>query len=384
MKKVLYISFIVILVLSLCPIMSYATFDSDVWADSDAVLEKYNQTKYSTSYQEEDDIPCQTFWLSDEEAYIAQRIDLKEPADIISFGCGGTGKLTISVYEYDNCVADSVENAAIDTKEVDVKHSGWRTCIELKETIPAGSYVIKLTTTTPAQFWIAVSPYLEEMKPETNEIEYDTEIDSAADVVSCSVSFSTYLSKNAKLMFLENTTFTAGEDVTVSASGSEKDWVGLYKKGENPDAENGGVASIYWAYVSDFKGGSLALNNASNNLSTRPDGADFANGLPVGEYTINLFAEDSYNVIKSIDITVSAKTPAPTKSPATETPSASATPTATSAGNTNSYASDKVADKNASDDSSNTGLIASIIAVSVAVIVLVAAIVFAVKKSKKD
>ena len=47
MKKVLYISFIVILVLSLCPIMSYATFDSDVWADSDAVLEKYNQTKYS-------------------------------------------------------------------------------------------------------------------------------------------------------------------------------------------------------------------------------------------------------------------------------------------------------------------------------------------------
>ena len=127
-----------------------------------------------------------------------------------------------------------------------------------------------------------------------------------------------------------------------------------------------------------------ALNNASNNLSARPDGADFANGLPVGEYTINLFAEDSYNVIKSIDITVSAKTPAPTKSPATETPSASATPTATSAGNTNSYASDKVADKNAPDDSSNTGLIASIIAVSVAVIVLVAAIVFAVKKSKKD
>lgn len=371
MKKVLYISFVVILILSLCPIMSYATFDSDVWTDSDAVLEKYNRIKYSTSYQEEDDIPCQTFWLSDEEAYIAQRIDLKEPADIISFGCGGTGKLTISVYEYDNCVADSIENAAIDTKEVDVKHSGWRTCIELKETIPTGSYVVKLTTTTPAQFWIAVSPYLEEMKPETNEIEYETDIDSAADTVNCSVSFSTYLSKNAKLIFLEDTMFTAGEDITVSASGSEKDWVGLYKKGENPDIDNGGVGSIYWAYVSDFKGGSIALNNASNNSSVRPDGADFTNGLPAGEYTINLFAEDSYSVIKSIDITVSAKTPAPTNAPATETPSTSAT-LATTSDDANSYSS---------DDSSNTGLIIAIIAVIV--VALAVAIFFSVKKNKK-
>ena len=159
-------------------------------------------------------------------------------------------------------------------------------------------------------------------------------------------------------------------------------------------AEYGVTASAFWCgwegpQVWNLYDGPLTLGLVPRQyreirVKNLCDGADFANGLPVGEYTINLFAEDSYNVIKSIDITVSAKTPAPTKSPATETPSASATPTATSAGNTNSYASDNVADKNASGDSSNIGLIASIIAVSVAVIVLVAAIVFAVKKSKKD
>ena len=106
-------------------------------------------------------------------------------------------------------------------------------------------------------------------------------------------------------------TYYVGEDIIVSAFGTTStDWMGIYKKGETYDPTNGGAPSIYWGYLSDMTDLKLVINDTSkvhNNLngdSARSDAADYADGLPAGDYTVCLFKDDGYEVAASVDITV--------------------------------------------------------------------------------
>jgi len=112
-------------------------------------------------------------------------------------------------------------------------------------------------------------------------------------------------------IFTDGSTYYRGQDITVSAFGTTStDWIGIYKKGETYDPSEGGVASIYWAYISQMERLRLVINDTSKVNSnvgsegTRADAAKYANGLPAGEYTICLFKDDSYEVAASVDITV--------------------------------------------------------------------------------
>ena len=95
---------------------------------------------------------------------------------------------------------------------------------------------------------------------------------------------------------------------------SDKDWIGIYKKSEVANgattAPSGSVYSIYYAYPKDL-GTKFAINNTEivyNNVagenSPRSDWADFANGLPVGEYSILYLYNDGYTILDRVDIKV--------------------------------------------------------------------------------
>lgn len=74
--------------------------------------------------------------------------------------------------------------------------------------------------------------------------------------------------------------YTEGEAIMVTAAGTGSDWVGIYKKGENPGAE---AQSIRWYYVAqDGNMSGKAKNIFESENTLRPDLA----ALPAGEYTI--------------------------------------------------------------------------------------------------
>lgn len=93
-----------------------------------------------------------------------------------------------------------------------------------------------------------------------------------------------------KLVVPSKTTYSVGEDIIVRASGSGRDWVGIYRKGEVPSAT---VNSFYWYYVEDgahVSGKPFVIQNGfTNNRATV---------LPEGEYELILLANDGYEVIK--------------------------------------------------------------------------------------
>ncbi|MBQ1476522.1 MAG: cell wall-binding repeat-containing protein [Erysipelotrichaceae bacterium] len=92
--------------------------------------------------------------------------------------------------------------------------------------------------------------------------------------------------------------------VTVNGEFGPKDWVGIYKKGDhygdsNPksphyDAE--AVKSIFWYYISEEP-------NPTDILRTRNENEREADYGP-GEFTIYLFANGAYELITSVDVTV--------------------------------------------------------------------------------
>ncbi len=102
----------------------------------------------------------------------------------------------------------------------------------------------------------------------------------------------------------DKATYALQEQIKVSASGTvSNDWVGIYKKGEVV----GTAIAIYRTNLSNFSGGKITINggaNVQNNISSRPDAADFANGLPAGEYIIVLCSAGTNTVEKSIDVVV--------------------------------------------------------------------------------
>ncbi|MBO6052243.1 MAG: hypothetical protein J6Q17_00760 [Clostridia bacterium] len=108
---------------------------------------------------------------------------------------------------------------------------------------------------------------------------------------------------------LDQYSYQEGEDIFVTANGSGKDWVGLYRKGEVPGS---GVSSIYWYYVAE---GHTPLEPVSIKGEVHNADRDDVADLPAGEYTMFLLANDGYDVIDSIDfkITGSKKAEEPTK-----------------------------------------------------------------------
>jgi len=101
--------------------------------------------------------------------------------------------------------------------------------------------------------------------------------------------------------------YSTGEAIMVTAGGSGKDWVGLYKKGEAPgDKTDSGdvIPSIYWYYVAadgNTPGTAVQIQNATY----KNDRGDLS-GIPEGEYTFFLCENDSYTVTASVDIKVKA------------------------------------------------------------------------------
>jgi len=96
--------------------------------------------------------------------------------------------------------------------------------------------------------------------------------------------------ESEKLVVPSKTTYKVGEDIVVTASGSGKDWVGIYLKGETPSAS---CNSFYWYYVDEGAHVSgkpvIIQNHYTNNRATV---------LPAGQYELILMADDGYEVIK--------------------------------------------------------------------------------------
>ena len=85
-------------------------------------------------------------------------------------------------------------------------------------------------------------------------------------------------------------TYALGEDILVSANGSGKDWVGIYRKGEVPSST---VNSFYWYYVEDgthVSGKPVIIQRCETN--------NRAGVLPAGEYELILLENDGYTVLK--------------------------------------------------------------------------------------
>lgn len=109
-----------------------------------------------------------------------------------------------------------------------------------------------------------------------------------------------------KTLVTDKTTYTEGEDILITATGSGEDWVGIYKKGEELDPNaDGGVTSIRWYYVA--KEGNKS-GSAKNIFDSEYVNRNELAGLPAGEYTVYLCENDSYNVLAKVDITVKEDT----------------------------------------------------------------------------
>ena len=101
---------------------------------------------------------------------------------------------------------------------------------------------------------------------------------------------------DGKKIAVNKTNFKVGEDIIVTASGTDKDWVGLYKKGEKPSD----IESIYWYYVNDgtqISGKPFILQNGLQNANSSNPGPVVA----AGEYYLVLLENDGYNVITKTD-----------------------------------------------------------------------------------
>ncbi len=101
------------------------------------------------------------------------------------------------------------------------------------------------------------------------------------------------------LLSTDKLEYAVGENIYVTATGTGTDWVGIYKMGENPGGE---MQSIYWYYVADVSGKAYNIKEATYKNDSRSDYF----GLPTGNYTIYLCSNDSYTVIESIDIEITA------------------------------------------------------------------------------
>ncbi len=123
-----------------------------------------------------------------------------------------------------------------------------------------------------------------------------------------------------ELLTLNKTTYTEGEDILVTATGSGADWVGLYAASDG--GPGAGKASIYWYYVAkdgNTSGGQKSIRDAEYRNER---GALLE--IPAGDYVMFLCSNDGYTVLAQVAFTV--------KLPPEQTPDAPASAVYTSAG----------------------------------------------------
>lgn len=115
-------------------------------------------------------------------------------------------------------------------------------------------------------------------------------------------------------MSLNKTQFNVGEDIIVTATGSNKKlWVGLYGKDDKYGEGEGTSTATYWYYVNDSKEkhtiGVPTILQSTTFQSTQTSQTSL---LPAGDYTVYLFEEkgsDSYNELKKQDIVIKESVP---------------------------------------------------------------------------
>ena len=88
--------------------------------------------------------------------------------------------------------------------------------------------------------------------------------------------------------------YIVGEDIVVTASGTGKDWVGLYRADDTLESD----FSIYWYYAENS--GSVKIREAAFRNDTRQAYFD----IPSGDYVIYLLADDGYEVLDSVSVSV--------------------------------------------------------------------------------
>ncbi len=102
-----------------------------------------------------------------------------------------------------------------------------------------------------------------------------------------------------KRLVTDKTVYEYNEPITVTATGSGKDWVGIYYPGEK--------SSLYWSYIDAAadkgvgSGVSFDIKNAPNKKGSAPA------TLPAGEYIIRLMPNDTSDLslaVETVNITI--------------------------------------------------------------------------------
>ena len=95
------------------------------------------------------------------------------------------------------------------------------------------------------------------------------------------------------------TTYLEDEPIKVKATGTaDGAWVGLYRKGDNPNPNANGVRSFRWFTVADYEGSPVDI--VKNGVKNDDRGS-----ITPGDYEIVLFGNSDYNkIIKKISIKI--------------------------------------------------------------------------------
>ena len=102
-----------------------------------------------------------------------------------------------------------------------------------------------------------------------------------------------------KTLTTNKTEYVVGEPILTTATGEGLDWVGLYLRTDTLETDQ----SIRWYYVAKDGNKSGSEKNIRTAEGTNSSRAAYAN-VPAGEYTIYLCANDKWDVIAKVDITV--------------------------------------------------------------------------------
>ncbi len=107
-----------------------------------------------------------------------------------------------------------------------------------------------------------------------------------------------------ELLKTDKTEYTVGDAIMVTATGSGKDWAGIYY----PDGTN----SLYWAYIDASTSGGVGSGVAFDITSAKKNGSAPAT-LPAGDYIIRLMPNDTSDISKALaEITIKIKPAAST------------------------------------------------------------------------
>ncbi|MGM9680848.1 MAG: metallophosphoesterase family protein [Eubacteriales bacterium] len=102
-----------------------------------------------------------------------------------------------------------------------------------------------------------------------------------------------------KTLTTDKTCYLEGEPILTTATGEGYDWVGLYLRTDTLKTDQ----AIRWYYVARDGNRSGSEKNIRTAEGTNASRAAYAD-VPAGEYTVYLCANDKWDVLASVDITV--------------------------------------------------------------------------------